>query len=78
MTASQFLNDKIKSVLSFIFLLPRNEESICCRGMAKYLREHFANIEGQNGNISLDNILEGKTRKHCARMFFETLVNTYF
>lgn len=54
---------------------------ICCRGMAKYLREHFPvvpNVGGQSGNISLDHILEGKTRKHCARMFFETLVNTYF
>ncbi|XP_078171572.1 uncharacterized protein LOC144565636 isoform X1 [Carex rostrata] len=55
----------------------RNSWSARSMGMAKYLREHFPvvpNLEGQNGNISLNNILEEKPRKHCARMFFETLV----
>ncbi|KAJ3698397.1 hypothetical protein LUZ61_002102 [Rhynchospora tenuis] len=57
----------------------RNSWSARSMGMAKYLREHLAvdpNIGDQNGNISLNHILEGKTRKHCARMFFETLVLT--
>ncbi|KAJ4792025.1 Sister chromatid cohesion 1 protein 1 [Rhynchospora pubera] len=57
----------------------RNSWSARSMGMAKYLREHLAldpNAGDQNGNISLNQILEGKTRKHCARMFFETLVLT--
>ncbi|KAJ4777743.1 Double-strand-break repair protein rad21-like protein 1 [Rhynchospora pubera] len=45
-------------------------------GMAKYLREHLdadPKVGDPNRNISLNHILDGKTRKNCARMFFETL-----
>ncbi|KAJ4774019.1 Rad21/Rec8-like family protein [Rhynchospora pubera] len=48
-------------------------------GMAKYLREHLdadPKVGDPNRNISLNHILDGKTRKNCARMFFETLVLT--
>ncbi|XP_021912279.1 sister chromatid cohesion 1 protein 3 isoform X1 [Carica papaya] len=31
-------------------------------------------LKSQSGDLSLNKILEGKTRKVCARMFFETLV----
>ncbi|KAJ1693774.1 hypothetical protein LUZ63_010472 [Rhynchospora breviuscula] len=57
----------------------RNSWSARSMGMAKYLREHLAvnpKVGYQDRNISLNHILEGKTRKDCARMFFETLVLT--
>nr|CAD1840239.1 unnamed protein product [Ananas comosus var. bracteatus] len=46
------------------------------RAVAQYLKEHTPSTPSKNqtGNISLNKILEGKTRKQCARMFFETLV----
>nr|XP_019707735.1 sister chromatid cohesion 1 protein 3 [Elaeis guineensis] len=47
------------------------------RAVAQYLKERSPSTKGstdQSGNISLNGILEGKTRKQCARMFFETLV----
>ncbi|KAJ6354084.1 hypothetical protein OIU76_003004 [Salix suchowensis] len=47
------------------------------RGVAKYLKEHSPIIplsEESSGDISLAGILQGKTRKLCARMFFETMV----
>ncbi|KAE8696820.1 30S ribosomal protein 2 [Hibiscus syriacus] len=47
------------------------------RAVAKYLRCHSPITpisEDGNVDLSLSKILEGKTRKICARMFFETLV----
>ncbi|XVE76677.1 hypothetical protein DITRI_Ditri13aG0000800 [Diplodiscus trichospermus] len=47
------------------------------RAVAKYLQSHspIAPLSGDaHGDLSLNKILEGKTRKICARMFFETLV----
>ncbi|XP_072962041.1 sister chromatid cohesion 1 protein 3-like [Typha angustifolia] len=47
------------------------------RAVAQYLKEHSPSTpssKDQSGTISLNRILEGKTRKQCARMFFETLV----
>ncbi|XP_038989786.1 sister chromatid cohesion 1 protein 3-like isoform X2 [Phoenix dactylifera] len=47
------------------------------RAVAQYLKERSpstkSSIDG-SGNVSLNEILEGKTRKQCARMFFETMV----
>jgi len=51
---------------------------LSCRGVAKYLKEHSPIIplsEESSGDISLTSILQGKTRKLCARMFFETMVS---
>lgn len=51
--------------------------SVRTRGVAKYLKEHSPIIplsEESSGDISLTSILQGKTRKLCARMFFETMV----
>lgn len=49
-----------------------------CRAMAQYLRRHSPInpiSEGLSEDLSLNKTLEGKTRKICARMFFETLVS---
>ncbi|KAJ4970504.1 hypothetical protein NE237_003603 [Protea cynaroides] len=58
-----------------------NEEvgtmSIRTRAVAQYLRRQSPstpNSKGPSGILSLNKILEGKTRKTSARMFFETLV----
>ncbi|XP_057980226.1 sister chromatid cohesion 1 protein 3 isoform X2 [Malania oleifera] len=51
--------------------------SVRTRAVAQYLQRHspIAQIsEELSGDLSLNKILEGKTRKLCARMFFETLV----
>ncbi|KAF5177253.1 Sister chromatid cohesion 1 protein [Thalictrum thalictroides] len=45
--------------------------------VAQYLSDQSPRTETSNhpsGKLSLNKILEGKTRKKCARMFFETLV----
>ncbi|XP_022734391.1 sister chromatid cohesion 1 protein 3-like [Durio zibethinus] len=47
------------------------------RAVAKYLKSYSSLSplsEDSHGDLSLNKILEGKTRKICARMFFETLV----
>ncbi|PIN02228.1 Sister chromatid cohesion complex Cohesin, subunit RAD21/SCC1 [Handroanthus impetiginosus] len=50
------------------------------RAVAEYLKRQSSatpipgNSEESSGDLNLDNILEGKTRKICARMLFETLV----
>ncbi|KAH8520535.1 hypothetical protein H0E87_001831 [Populus deltoides] len=52
--------------------------SVRTRGVAKYLKEHSPIIplsEESSGDISLTSILQGKTRKLCARMFFETMLH---
>ncbi|KAF8398469.1 hypothetical protein HHK36_017397 [Tetracentron sinense] len=58
-----------------------NEEvetlSVRTRAVAQYLKRKSPATqisEEQSGNLSLNKILEGKTRKLCAQMFFETLV----
>nr|CAD1837106.1 unnamed protein product [Ananas comosus var. bracteatus] len=45
--------------------------------VARYLHEGFLNLSRrkQNNLLSLARILDGKTRKTCARFFYETLVN---
>ncbi|XP_059431521.1 sister chromatid cohesion 1 protein 3 isoform X2 [Corylus avellana] len=51
--------------------------SVRSRAMAQYLRRHSPInpiSEDLSEDLSLNKILEGKTRKICARMFFETLV----
>ncbi|KAK1290356.1 hypothetical protein QJS10_CPB18g00333 [Acorus calamus] len=45
------------------------------RAVAQYLKgKSPAMSEDQPGKLSLNRMLEGKTRKHCARMFFETML----
>ncbi|KAG2680097.1 hypothetical protein I3760_11G082500 [Carya illinoinensis] len=47
------------------------------RAVAQYLKRHSpfnASSEGLSGDLILNKTLEGRTRKLCARMFFETLV----
>ncbi|XP_042485440.1 sister chromatid cohesion 1 protein 3-like isoform X1 [Macadamia integrifolia] len=59
----------------------QNEEvdtlSVRTRAVAQYLRRQSPltpNSKGPSGILSLNKILEGKTRKLSARMFYETLV----
>ncbi|KAI7740780.1 hypothetical protein M8C21_030198 [Ambrosia artemisiifolia] len=52
-------------------LLPRT------RGVAKLIKEKSSATPSTSdslGSVSMNSILEGKTRKICSRMFFETLV----
>ncbi|KAJ8899220.1 hypothetical protein K2173_012396 [Erythroxylum novogranatense] len=52
--------------------------SVRTRAVAQYLRSHspvMGMSENQPEDLSLNKILEGKTRKLSARMFFETLVS---
>ncbi|KAM0933818.1 putative rad21/Rec8-like protein [Dioscorea sansibarensis] len=47
------------------------------RAVAQYLKTHSPTTQASkdpSGTLSLNKILEGKTRKICARMFFETTV----
>ncbi|XP_040988628.1 sister chromatid cohesion 1 protein 3-like isoform X1 [Juglans microcarpa x Juglans regia] len=47
------------------------------RAVAQYLKRHSpfsASSEGLSGDLILNKTLEGRTRKLCARMFYETLV----
>ncbi|ONI20290.1 hypothetical protein PRUPE_2G007300 [Prunus persica] len=51
--------------------------SVRTRAVAQYLKRQSpitSTSEDLFGDLSLDKILEGKTRKLCARMFYETLV----
>ncbi|XP_058088571.1 sister chromatid cohesion 1 protein 3-like [Magnolia sinica] len=51
--------------------------SVRTRAVAQYLKNQSPATQiskGQSGHLSLNRILEGKTRNQCARMFFETLV----
>lgn len=52
--------------------------SLTYRAVAQYLKRHSpfnASSEGLSGDLILNKTLEGRTRKLCARMFFETLVS---
>ncbi|XP_077227592.1 sister chromatid cohesion 1 protein 3-like [Tasmannia lanceolata] len=54
-----------------------NTLSVRTRAVAQYLKRKSPETQiskAQSGNLSLNRILEGKARKQCARMFFETLV----
>ncbi|XP_019056175.1 PREDICTED: sister chromatid cohesion 1 protein 3 isoform X2 [Nelumbo nucifera] len=58
-----------------------NEEvgmlSVRTRAVAQYLKRQSPatpTAKNYSGNLSLNKVLEGKTRKLCARMFFESLV----
>jgi hypothetical protein len=46
------------------------------RAVAEYFRNKIssASSDDQRGKFCLNGILEGRTRKQAARMFFETLV----
>ncbi|XP_031371624.1 sister chromatid cohesion 1 protein 3 isoform X2 [Punica granatum] len=51
--------------------------SVRTRAVAQYLKKQSPTAsvaEGQSENLSLNKILEGKKRRLCARMFYETLV----
>ncbi|KAG9450649.1 hypothetical protein H6P81_010614 [Aristolochia fimbriata] len=51
--------------------------SVRTRAVAQYLLKKSPSTKSsklQHGEVSLNKILEGRTRKQCARMFFETLV----
>ncbi|KAL5708011.1 hypothetical protein ACHQM5_018852 [Ranunculus cassubicifolius] len=51
--------------------------SVRTRAVAQYLKDQSPRTEVSKnppGNLSLNKILEGKRRKTCARMFYETLV----
>ncbi|KAJ4831956.1 hypothetical protein Tsubulata_018820 [Turnera subulata] len=51
--------------------------SVRTRAVAQYLKRHSPTTQNQEeSSLSLDNLLQGKTRKLCARMFYETLVLT--
>lgn len=56
------------------------ESSSRCRAVAQYLKDHSPSQsqDDEPGVISMNDILEGKTRKQCARMFFESLVTKCF
>jgi hypothetical protein len=47
-----------------------------CRAVAEYFKSKIssATSDDERGKFSLNGILEGRTRKQAARMFFETLV----
>jgi cohesin complex subunit SCC1 len=47
-----------------------------CRAVAMFFKDHVPSPSSdvQPGKFSLNKILEGKTRKQAARMFFETTV----
>ena len=47
-----------------------------CRAVAQFFKDHVPSpsSDEQPGKLSLNKILEGKTRKQAARMFFETTV----
>ncbi|KAE8702034.1 Cohesin subunit rad21, putative isoform 2 [Hibiscus syriacus] len=60
-----------------LFSLENSGHVNFCRAVAKYLRSHSPITpisEDGNVDLSLSKVLEGKTRKISARMFFETLV----
>lgn len=48
--------------------------SVRTRAVAQYLKRQSPISENSSEDLSLKKILEGKTRKMCARMFYETLV----
>lgn len=51
-----------------------------CRAVAQYLKDHSPLSkfpDGPSEEINLSAILEGRRRKLCARMFYETLVSLY-
>lgn len=51
---------------------------VACRAVAQYLQNRSPtnpNSEDPYTDLSLKKILEGKTKKIAARMFFETLVS---
>ncbi|XP_073099461.1 sister chromatid cohesion 1 protein 2 isoform X2 [Elaeis guineensis] len=55
---------------------PDNRWSVRTRAVAQYLRSKLLDIKNreQKGFLSLARILEGKTRRKCARFFYETLI----
>ncbi|KAK4759959.1 hypothetical protein SAY87_023090 [Trapa incisa] len=48
--------------------------SVRTRAVAQYLQRQSPIAEGQSEYLNLNKLLEGKTRRLCARMFYETLV----
>ncbi|KAI3910589.1 hypothetical protein MKW98_027871 [Papaver atlanticum] len=61
---------------------PVDKLSVRASAVAQYLKNYSPpateTSQDQIGSLSLSKILHGKTRKQCARMFFETLVLTSF
>jgi hypothetical protein len=46
-----------------------------CRAVAQFFKDHIPfTSSDEHGKFSLNGILEGRTRKQAARMFFETTV----
>ncbi|KAF3783918.1 Sister chromatid cohesion 1 protein 3 [Nymphaea thermarum] len=48
--------------------------SVRTRAVAQYLKKSFKGPLDSPGRLNLSNILEGRRRKECARMFYEVLV----
>ncbi|GLT37050.1 hypothetical protein SLA2020_113880 [Shorea laevis] len=72
-----FLEDDNNSPTEFQASQGVDSLSVRTRAVAQYLKKQSpitATSENSSGDLSLNKILEGKTRKLCARMFYETLV----
>ncbi|GKV08532.1 hypothetical protein SLEP1_g20147 [Rubroshorea leprosula] len=72
-----FLEDDNNSPTEFQASHGVDSLSVRTRAAAQYLKKQSpitAISENSSGDLSLNKILEGKTRKLCARMFYETLV----
>ncbi|GKV46849.1 hypothetical protein SLEP1_g53810 [Rubroshorea leprosula] len=71
-----FLEDDKNSPTEFQASHGVDSLSVRTRAVAQYLKQSpiTAISENSSGDLSLNKILEGKTRKLCARMFYETLV----
>ncbi|GLT84161.1 hypothetical protein SLE2022_024080 [Rubroshorea leprosula] len=72
-----FLEDDNNSPTEFQASQGVDSLSVRTRAVAQYLKKQSpitAIPENSSGDLSLNKILEGKTRKLCARMFYETLV----
>ncbi|XVF22992.1 hypothetical protein REPUB_Repub12eG0218600 [Reevesia pubescens] len=71
-----FLEEDVNSPTESLACQGVDSLSVRTRAVAKYLKRHSPTplSEDGHGDLSLNKILEGKTRKICARMFFETLV----
>lgn len=53
-----------------------NGWSVRTKCVARYLKSIFEEAETTSGSqVSLDSLLQGRTRKEAARMFFETLAS---
>lgn len=72
-----FLEQDNDSSLDSVGVRESDTMSVRTRAVAQYLRDHSPlskYSDRPNQRLCLNNILEGRSRKLCARMFYETLV----